>query len=451
MFEQHANNKTQFAARSATLDSVAPMTAGARMNPVRIVVCTADVGCGHTRAALALRSALQVAAPSADVTLIEALDDTPRWFNIMYRDGYLKLITHAPRIAGWMYDATDGKAGGGGGIAPAIEARAMRNLATHAAVQIADVIVCTHFLCARVLSKLRQAGKLHAPLVVCVTDQHPHAVWLNRGADRLLVASPAAQAVAIAAGISPLRVIPTGIPIDARFGEQMDRAAARESLGLPTDRPVVLFSGGGLGLGGIEHAVRSLMASGRKVHAVAVTGRNAELRARLQRFARPARADAIDGGDDAPSCEVLGFTNKMPELLAAANMLVGKPGGLTTAEAAASGVPMVLVKPIPGQEERNAALLEAQGGAVLERNPLKAGKLAADLVCNTAKLQAMRLSVRAMGRANAAQVAADAVLSMLPPAREAQARMASGISGGGPSPHELDPHVMHLPCVCGNG
>jgi processive 1,2-diacylglycerol beta-glucosyltransferase len=423
--------------------------------PVRIVICTADVGCGHTRAALALRTALQTAAPQAEVTLIEALDAAPGWFNTVYRDGYLKLIHHAPRIAGWMYDATDGKASTGGGLAPALERRAMRNLVSHPAVRGADVVVCTHFLCARVLAKCRMAGTLTAPLVVAVTDQHPHAVWLNKGADRLLVASPAAQAVAIAAGILPLRVVPTGIPIDSRFAAAPDRQTARRDLGLPGDRPVVLFSGGGLGLGGIEPAVQALMASGRRVHAVAVTARNAELRGRLQRLVRAADPQRTEDG---PSCEVLGFTNRMPDYLAAADLLVGKPGGLTTAEAAAAGVPMVLVRPIPGQEERNAALLAAQGGSVLERDPARAGQLAAELVTDAAKLQAMRMCVRGMGRADSAAVAADAVLSMLPPAKEEQARGkggsgggAGGGGGGGVLPLEQDPHVKDLPCVCGEG
>jgi processive 1,2-diacylglycerol beta-glucosyltransferase len=416
----------------------------------RIVICSAAVGCGHTRAGVAVKQALGMIAPSAEVHLLEALDFAAPWFVRVYRDAYLRLISGLPAVAGWMYHATDGRPGEGGSMAP-VERRALRGFVEHPLLASADVILCTHFLCARVLSPLRRAGQLTAALCVGVTDQHPHAVWLVPGADRFLLPSAEAQATAIRAGINPTRTVATGIPIDPRFASAADRAAARAALGLPEDRPVALLAGGGLGLGGVDAALAAVLGSGRRVHAAVICGRSADLHRKVSRLAEGRGMGTGGGGvPEGPTCSVVGFTNRMPEFMAAADVLVGKPGGLTTAEAAASGLPMVLLRPIPGQEDRNARLLVEGGAAVLRPDPGQAGAVAAELAGDAPRLRAMRQAARAFGRSDSAMLAARAVLGLLTPEMEDRA-----LAGRGNRPEpvaqspELDPGLADLPCVRG--
>ncbi|MGH7291108.1 MAG: MGDG synthase family glycosyltransferase, partial [Myxococcota bacterium] len=213
-----------------------------RDGKLRIAICSAAVGHGHGRAAHALADGLRVLRPDAKVSIIDALSLAPAWFVHGYRDAYLATIARMPALAGWMYSASD-RPQRGAGIGSTLERFAMRRLGTDPLVARADVVVCTHFLCGRVLSALRRNGRLASPLVISVTDQHPHGVWLAPHADILLVASESARTTAIASGIRPERVRVTGIPIDRRFGKNGAREEARTMLGLPQDRRVALVSG----------------------------------------------------------------------------------------------------------------------------------------------------------------------------------------------------------------
>lgn len=381
-----------------------------RDGKLRIAICSAAVGHGHGRAAHALADGLRVLRPDAKVSIIDALSLAPGWFVRGYRDAYLAAIARVPALAGWMYTASD-RPQRGLGLGSVLERCAMRRLGTDPLVAQADVVVCTHFLCGRVLSAMRKCGRLPSPLVISVTDQHPHGVWLAPHADLLLVASENARTTAIASGIRPERVRVTGIPIDRRFGTSGPRGEARAMLGLPQDRSIALVSGGGLGLGGMEETVRALLAhptGNQAVHVVAVCGHNAAIRGALDPLAcAPDASEPLK-----PSCTVLGFTEQMPLLMSAADIMIGKPGGLTTSEATAIGLPMVLIRPIPGQEERNADRLVSAGAAVLERDPRLAGALAARLLGDEPGLARMRDRSAGLGKPDAAETAAMEILEL---------------------------------------
>jgi processive 1,2-diacylglycerol beta-glucosyltransferase len=372
--------------------------------PLRIALCTASVGHGHTRAAHAIADALRQSRVDATVEIVDALASAPAWFVMAYRDAYLAGCARVPAAAGWLYAATDRAPRGGRGAW--LEEFALRDFVRGPEVARADAVVCTHFLCGRVLSAARGRGELGAPLTICVTDQHPHGVWLAPRADRVLVASERARETAVRAGMPEERIGVTGIPIDVRFSTPMGRAEARRAMGLPADRPIVLVSGGGLGLGGMEGTVRGLAACGREIHVVAICGHNQGVRNALMPL-------ACAPGAGRASCDVFGFTDHMPTMMRAADVMIGKPGGLSTAEALASGLPMVLIRPIPGQEERNAALLVGHGAAVLERDPRRAAGVAVEVLMSEGRLREMGAACRAVGRADSAMRAAGEVLGTI--------------------------------------
>jgi processive 1,2-diacylglycerol beta-glucosyltransferase len=371
----------------------------------RVLVCAADVGCGHGRAAAAVALAMRRGWPGVRLKLVDALLTTPRWFNHLYKDTYLFAARHLPRANGWLYARTD-VAGtpSDRSFSAMIESIALRRFCASPVVREADLIVCTHFLCARVLSQARRRGLIHAKLVVIVTDQHPHAIWRVPHADLFMVASDKAAQEMARQGIDPRRTLVSGIPIDRRFDQPLDKLNARRRHKLPPDARVILLSGGGLGLGGLDRALEGIVASGENVHTVVVCGRNVALYDQLRRQAARLK-----------EYRILGHTTRMHELMAAADLLVGKPGGLTTSEACAVGLPMLLLRPLPGQEDHNARTLSGVGAARLELDPFEAGKVAASLVLQRDVVEQMSECARRFGRVGSARIAAEAAMSVYKP------------------------------------
>ena len=362
---------------------------------LNVVFCSASVGCGHTRASVAVHDALRARGQLAGATFVEALEHAPGWFAGFYRDGYLRAIQHAPRVVGAIYDRTDVPRRDRrplGSLLDGGEDRILRRFREHPAFTSADVVVSTHFMTTAVLGRMRQRGDLRASLVTVVTDEHPHSVWLHRGCDLTCVASMAARTTAIAGGIDPARVEATGIPIDPKFCMSSPAPFATGE----SRTPMVLVAGGGHGLGEMEQVVRSMLDSPMRAIVVVVCGKNAELERAMRAIAEARPADAP------VELRVLGYTNVMHELMAAADVMVGKPGGLSTTEARAVGLPMVLLRPIPGQEERNADMLVGIGAAVRADRARDAGSIVAGILADPARHWRMRAAASASGRPRAA-------------------------------------------------
>ncbi len=395
----------------------------AERRPLRVVLAAASVGCGHKRAALAVSETLASRGRPVESTLLEVLDDAPAWFRVLYHDGYLRAVRHMPWLVGAMYDAADVPARDRrmlAGILDRVEDAVTRRFRTRADLHAADVVLSTHFLTTAVLGRMRLRGELHAPLVTVVTDEHPHSAWIHPGSDATCVASSAARETAIAAGLRPERVHATGIPIDPRFCMVQPTCA-------PDGRPKVLVCGGGYGLGGMDRAVASLLAMPADAAITVVCGKNEGLERALRALAgaQPARPGR-------PSLRVIGLTGRMHELMAESDLMVGKPGGLTTSEARALGLPMVLMRPIPGQEERNARALVGAGAAVRVPRPQDVGTAVAAILADPRRLRAMRTSAAALGRPRAAFDVATRVETIArnrPPTAAARPAAAGGPSG----------------------
>jgi len=200
-------------------------------------------------------------------------------------------------------------------------------------------------------------------------------------------------------------VTASGIPIDPVFAQPKDRNAMRDKHGLARDRTIVLLSAGGFGVGPIANAVTSLLGLRHPAQIVVVCGRNEELRRRLEARA----ADTASG-----ALVVVGYTTEMDEYMAAADVLVGKPGGLTTSEALARELILVIVNPIPGQEERNSDHLLEQGAAIRCNNLPVLGYKIDQLLDDPVRMTAMRASARRLARPNAAHDIVRKAIDLVP-------------------------------------
>lgn len=382
--------------------------------PNKVLILSASAGAGHVRAAQALERAFGQTRGVGHVRHVDALEFTNKVFRTLYSKTYVEMVDRAPEVLGWLYDVLD---------SPWQKERrrlAWDKLNTRPFVKLLereqpDLIVCTHFLPAEMVSWMKAKRRLTCPQTIVVTDFDVHAMWLCHHYEHYFVALDETREHLVRLGIPAGMVSATGIPIDPVFAEAKDKAAMRRRLGLAAGKTVILLSAGGFGVGPIEHIVTTLLGLRHPAQIVAACGRNQELRARLDRLAADPR---VRRGMLLP----IGYTTAMDEYMSAADVLVGKPGGLTTSEALAKGLLPVIVNPIPGQEERNSDHLLEEGAAIRCNNlPVLAYKLDR-LLDDAPRVARMRANVARLARPHAARDVVRISLALIPdPARAARA------------------------------
>lgn len=357
----------------------------------RVLILSASAGSGHVRAAEALAKSFAQEPEVEAVQHLDALKYTNKLFRTFYSNFYLRLVKSAPEVLGWAYKVSD----------EPWKTDAMRlrldRLQSQRLVRFIrrfrpDIVICTHFMPTGIIAHLIEKGVVQAHLSVVVTDMDMHSMWLARAFHRYFVALEETKAHLVALGLPPERITVSGIPVDPVFAEPVDRRALRRELGLDPDRFTLLFSAGAFGVSPAEFVVARLQQMRHPIQSVVVCGNNPELQARVE---------ALVAGD--PNIQVCGYTRRMHDYMKAADLYLGKPGGLTTAEALACGLPMAILGPIPGQEDRNSDHLLEEGAAI-KCNEMTTIAFKLDHLLDTPeRLSTMRANALRMGRPYAAR------------------------------------------------
>lgn len=371
--------------------------------PCDILLLSVSAGAGHLRAAEAIRSAAATSHPELTVEHLDVMEVVPTLFKRLYVDSYLKIINRHPAFWGYLYHASD-RARPDSVLTKLRQA--LERLNTRKLVQrIRDlqprIIVCTHFLPAQLLARLRRLGKLDQPTWVVVTDFDVHLLWAHEGLTGYCVASEEIAWRVRGRGIGDTRVVVTGIPIDAAFASPPTRSACAAELGIDPSRRTILLMSGGHGVGDLAGIAERIMAIPGEHQLVAMAGRNADLLERLQALG------AAHPGRLVP----LGFTRTPERAMVCADLAVGKPGGLSTSECLALGLPMLIVSPIPGQEERNADHLLEHGAALKAHDIAGLEHRVRRALGEPGLLPRLAANARAIGRPNAAADIVRAVLA----------------------------------------
>jgi processive 1,2-diacylglycerol beta-glucosyltransferase len=361
----------------------------------KVLILSASAGAGHVRAAQAIERAFIEMNAAEEVKHIDALEYTTKLFKNIASKAYIDLVNKAPHMLGWFYDVMD-KPWKNERLMLAIDMLNTQPLVRLINKYQPDLAVCTHFTPADMISWLKEKKALTCPLAVVVTDFDIHANWLCRYCDRYFVALDETGVHLGKLGIPADRITVSGIPVDPVFARRKDKAAMRLKLGLREDRTTILVSAGGFGVGPVENLITALLDLQHQAQIVAVCGKSEELKGRLDNVA------AHNPYKHRVSINVVGYTTAMDEYMAAADILVGKTGGLTTSEALARGLIIVVVNPIPGQEERNADHLLEEGAAIRCNNlPAIAYKIDR-LLDNPSRINAMKKNIRRLARPRAA-------------------------------------------------
>ena len=362
----------------------------------RILIATATAGGGHLAAAAALEEAWKRAYPGDAVKKVDILDYTPKLYRKAYSEGYVRLAEKTPELYAHAFRKSDN----------AELVRRLTKWRRLAARLIApefirlvrdfkpDAVLCPHFMPPEALGSGSSGPRPR--IMTIVTDFEAHALWMEPSVDMYFVAAEETKARLIARGVAPKKIHVTGIPISGRFLKPTAAGPIRKSLRLSPQRATVLVLAGGLGMGPLEETLRQIDQSPAALQVIVVAGKNEKLRDRLK--AQPHKHPTA----------VLGFATNMHELMAAADLIVTKPGGLTSSEALAMGKPLLIVNPLPGQEEANSDFLLERGAAAkinrLEDLPFRLSQL-----MTPKRLKAMARAARSLGRPRAADTICHAV------------------------------------------
>jgi len=360
----------------------------------RVLILSASSGAGHVRAAQALEKAFHLTGAAREVRHVDSLQFTSYVFRNLYSKQYLNMVNKAPDLLGWLYDVSD---------KPWKNERqrlAFDRLNTRPLVKLIndykpELVISTHFMPSEIISWLLCRKKIDTRHAVAVTDFDAHAAWLCRHYDQYFAALDETKEHLQHLGVLPDKITVAGIPIDPVFAQAKTKLEMRQKYGLDPVRPTILISAGGFGVGPMESVINSLRSMQNEIQVIAICGTNKALKARIEEL-------SLETGNKL-LLHAIGFTNNMDEYMAASDMVLGKPGGLTTSEALSKGLVFIIVNPIPGQEERNSDHLLEEGVAIRCNNlPALAYKVD-KLLDNKAKFAAMHEAALRLARPRAAE------------------------------------------------
>jgi processive 1,2-diacylglycerol beta-glucosyltransferase len=266
-----------------------------------------------------------------------------------------------------------------------------------------DVVICTHAFPCGVMAEYKRQFADAPPVMGVVTDFVVHSFWIHQNIDAYAVATEQMRSTLVTRGIPSERILVSGIPVHSSFGHpRADMESLRQELGLPLDRRIALLMGGGLGLGPIEMMMQALDRMSVPVCAVAIVGRSSRVEQRVLERAHRVHYPV----------RVVRFVHNVQDYMHASDVLITKPGGLTSSEALAAGLPMVLFKPLPGQEERNTRYLVQRHAALRAKSSRDLTRTVERLLSSDDRRKEMRAAMAALGKPDAATEIAEVIRTL---------------------------------------
>ncbi|MDD4237203.1 MAG: glycosyltransferase [Desulfotomaculaceae bacterium] len=361
----------------------------------KVLILSVSVGAGHMRSAEAIKKACSSLTPEAEVVILDTFHYANPLLEKVVIGTYMEMLKITPVLYGYLYrQAERGQPLSGRGK---VEFNRMLSIlsAPRLTAYIRNfepqIIICTHPFPLGIVSYLKKRGEFMGLAVATITDYTVHSFWIFPEIDSYIIGSEALIPHCEQFGIDNNRIKATGIPIDPAFNKSYDKHLLRLGLDLDPGLATILLMGGGLGMGPLLSAVKSLGSGSSRLQLIVVTGTNNALYEQLVRII------------PSLSCKIrlYGFVDNIHQLMAASDFMVGKAGGLTCAEALALGLPMFIVDPLPGQEERNTEFIcSMQAGVKVKENDLAA--VVTSYLQEQNKITSMASAALALGKPGAA-------------------------------------------------
>ncbi len=350
----------------------------------KILILYAAYGGGHYSAAKSIKKYLDDNY-EVETEIIDCIEYINKVLNRVTTGAYKEMAKKAPNLWGKVYsNSQKGLLGHVSSRTNKMMAIKLKNLIKE---KNPDLVVSTHPFSSQMVSYLRRKQKIFCKLATVLTDFAPHEQWLigHEYTDAFFVSNENMKNEIIKFGVTPQKIFVTGIPLSDRFFENFDKDKIYESFNLDKDKPVVLFFGGGefgLGKDRTLEVLESIVNNLSTYQIVAISGKNKKMNDSFHEL-----VDKLDVND---RVKILEYTNSVPELMHIASLVVTKPGGLTTSESLVSGLPILIINPIPGQEEENAEFLESHNVAVWLKKDENPNKVIHQMLKEPNKLEEMK-------------------------------------------------------------
>jgi processive 1,2-diacylglycerol beta-glucosyltransferase len=357
-------------------------------------ILSCNYGGGHNRVAEAIAEEWQAQTGGR----VEVVDYFSRFvhplFDAATKFSYVQSVRHAPVLYGLFYRLT-------GDVRPdslvqrTINRMGMERLARYLEEERPDVVCAVHCTPAGTMSDLHAAGRTRVPCLTVVTDYVTHSQWTHPHVDRYCVPNALVRDGLIRRGIAPDRIVASGLPIVRKFQSALDRGVLMARMGLAPGVPAILVMAGAYAMmGGVLDVVQVLEQLPHRLQAIVVCGYDRRLEHRVRARAVRARHPF----------HVLGFAGNVEELMTVSDLLITKAGGITVSEALVKRLPMLIYRPIPGQEEGNTRFLLDQGAAVVARTPAELHATLDDLLVHPDRLATLRQASAGLARPEASRV-----------------------------------------------
>lgn len=349
---------------------------------MKVLLFSVTAGEGHNATAKAIARSLE--GMGAETRIVDAYRIAGRLMYHTVAGGYILVSSYLKYGYGVVYRMLEHRRGGS--YRPSLARLSGRSLAKKFKRVIdeydPDVIVCTHCFAARILDIVKERYGMRAKVLGVVTDFTMHPYWEEaQRIDRLIVPCKELVPLAYKKGFTDEQIRPLGIPVHPKFAITVEKEEARRILGLDQDLPTLLVMSGSMGYGNMERVLRRLDALTTHFQIIVVCGNNKKVYARIKErtWKKPVLA--------------LGYTENVPLLMDASDLIISKPGGLTTSEALTRRLPMVIVSPIPGHEDRNVEFLTEMGSAVAVSRRLSLTDAVDQLISDPARRLEMQKSI----------------------------------------------------------
>jgi len=350
------------------------------LKKLKVLVFSASFGNGHLRAAEAVIEGIRIQEPSAIIMHLDFGDFLSKPINTLIKNIYGEIINHIPKLWGRFYYKTSM-------VQPrSLSQRFLSKLGRKEFLRYINVfkpdfIICTYPTVSSVLAQLRYEKVLKVPVVTIITDYTVHSHWVHPSVDRYIVACTEVKGSLIAWGIEGSRIHVTGIPVSPKFEDQTDRKYILSKLGLKSNLPTFLVMGGSYGvLKSANRICKKLANSKVPVQAIIVCGKNEKLYQSLKELIIQARNPIVR----------LEYVHNVEELMSISDLIITKAGGLTVSEALTKHLPLVIYKPIPGQEEENAHYVQKIGAGIVAHTEAELGQLINHFLMNPGEVEKMR-------------------------------------------------------------
>lgn len=365
---------------------------------MRVLILSITAGYGHHAAAKAVSDALE--ARDASVVTVDLLQYVSKFLFDTVDKGYLISTQYAKRPYRMAYTALENRHR----LRQAstlMQEFISRKFSKFFKGYLPDLIICTHPFAAQTIHELKLKGIIETPAIGIITDYTIHPFWEEVGRiEYIVTASELLSYLAVKKGISENRLLPIGIPIQSKFNKKLDKEKARSQLGLNPEGHVVLVMGGSMGHGDMVDLVSQIDQMNMGFQIACICGNNVKLyrKLKLLKTKNP--------------MYVFGFVDNVEVFMDAADCIVTKPGGLTVTEAMSKKLPMILVNPIPGHEERNIEFLVNSGVAVRVTENFSVPEAIYFLISNPKRLEIMGKALELVAHPDAAEQLCDFIFNM---------------------------------------